>query len=402
MVPVFSWRSLGSSVKWADLNPGPDSYDWTNFDKWTSAAENGGQDVMYTMYATPAWASSRGSNCSGVGEGCLGAPNTSCAFANTNGPGICDPPSDLNCDGSGSDQIFQTFVAALLNHVGPGKIKYWEMWNEPNISSEWNGASDCPGVVNAQYLMLARMAKDMRAIVSAADPNAKFTSPPATGPGPGGAADWIQGYFSSSDGASSADIVGFHGYVQSGACPQNCPQPEDVLIIIQNLTALNLQGKPLFDTEGSWGDVNQASAITDADQQAAFTGRYYLLQMGSGVAKLYWYGWDFLTTGFYDPSTQSLNEAGVAYQQIVSWTDGKQVAPCTNHSTVWSCTISSGGTQSQATWDSAQTCNNRVCTTSNQAVPSQYTGYLDLAGNKHSIQNGAAPVGAKPILLVTQ
>src|SRR5579871_489836 len=228
LIPVYSWRSLGSSIKWADLNPAPGSYDWTNLDSWLSKAEGGGQDIMFTMYGTPSWGSSRGLNCNGGGPGCIGPPDVSCAFANTDGPGICDPPADLNCDGSGPDQIFQTFVAALLNHVGVGKIKFWEMWNEPNVTSEWNGAQDCPNTPNAQYLMLARMASDMRSIVSAADSNAKFTSPPATGPGTGGAADWTQAYFASTNGAAAADIVGFHGYVQAGACPQTCPQPEDV------------------------------------------------------------------------------------------------------------------------------------------------------------------------------
>ncbi len=49
--------------------------------------------------------------------------------------------------------------------------------------------------------------------------------------------------------------------------------------------------------------------------------------MGPGVAKLYWYGWDFKDSGgFYDPDTQALNPAGVAYEQIVKWTTGGTVS----------------------------------------------------------------------------
>ena len=97
---------------------------------------------MFTMYATPSWASLHGMNSS--------SPNTFCAFQQQNGPGICDPPDDLSCNGSGTDQHFKNFVSALINHLGPGKIKYWEMWNEPNIQKEWSGDVDCPSVLHSR------------------------------------------------------------------------------------------------------------------------------------------------------------------------------------------------------------------------------------------------------------
>ena len=178
--------------------------------------------------------------------------------------------------------------------------------------------------------MLARMAQDMRNIVSAADSNAKFTTPAPVG----NVMDWMNGYLTNSNGGSLADVIAFHGYV-SQTCG-TCPMPEDVVGIVQNLQTVmtnNGQGnKPMFDTEGSWGSVNKSPAITDPQQQAAFAARYYLLQMGAGVAKLYWYGWDFKDSGeFFDTSTQSLNPAGVAYQQIVKWTTGATVELCTQN-----------------------------------------------------------------------
>ena len=398
LVPLASWRSLGGQVKWADINTADGVYDFSRLDQWMSEAQAGGQDVMFTMYATPSWASSRGLNCVSQGNpaGCVGPPNTACDFQSQNGPGICDPPNDLNCDGSGSNQHFQTFATALLTHVGPGKIKYWEVWNEPSVPHEWNAVADCPNTPNAQYLMLARMAKDLRSIVTAADPNAQFTTPAPVG----SVAQWMKGYFANSNGASLADIIAFHGYV-SQAC-QRCPMPEDVLGIVHNLqdviTSFGEQSKPVFDTEGSWGSNGSGPAITDPAQQAAFVARYYLVQMGAGVAKHYWWGWDFTKSGeFYDPNTGTLTQAGVAYQQIVNWTAGGAVQPCTQQGTQWSCTIT-GSTTSMAVWDTSQSCSNGVCSTTNIPAPSGFTSFVDLAGSKHSVSS-TVPVGAQPILL---
>jgi hypothetical protein len=400
LVPVASWRSLGGQVKWADINTADGVYDFSILDQWLSKAQAGGQDVMFTMYATPTWASSRGANCVSQGDpaGCVGPPNTTCDFQSQNGPGICDPPDDLNCDGTGTNQHFQSFVTALLSHVGPGKIKYWEMWNEPSVTHEWNAVADCPNNANAQYVMLARMAQDMRNIVSAVDSNAKFTTPAPVGDVSG----WMTGYLNNSNGGSLADVITFHGYV-SETCG-NCPVPEDVVGIVQSMQTVmtnNGQGsKPLFDTEGSWGAVNKTPAITDPQQQAAFAARYYLLQMGAGVAKLYWYGWDFKDSGeFFDTSTQSLNPAGVAYQQIVKWTTGATVEPCTQNGSVWSCNITASGSSSMAIWDASQDCSGGVCGTTNITAPQGLTSFLDVDGNKHTISGGTIPVGAQPILL---
>jgi hypothetical protein len=412
-VPFASWRTLGSAgVIWAEMNPSPNVYDFSQFDAFLAEAQAGGQDVMFTAYATPSWDSSRGSACVSAGSpaGCLGAPDTSCAFDSTDGPGLCDPPVDINCDGTGTDQSFINFITAVLNHVGPGKIKYWEMWNEPNTLKEWNADADCPGTPHASQVILARMAKDLQSTVKAVDANALFTTPAATG-GADATSSWLNYYLTNTAGANYADIIAFHGYVQADmgttTCPTSCPIPENVLEVVQavqsTVTAAGQQTKPLFDTEGSWGEINGVNTITEPSQQVAFLGRFFLLQAGAGVAKFYWYGWDFDTSGFlYNPTTQSITPAGIAYQQIVKWVSGNTVAPCQSSSTQWSCVITtSGGTQSQAMWDTSQSCLNGPCTTADFTAPSQFTSYIDLTGTSHSIAGGIVPVGAQPILLTT-
>jgi hypothetical protein len=414
IIPLTSWRSLGSQVKWADidtLNNGQHLYDFSKLDQWLSQAKGSNTDVLFTVYATPSWASARGSSCTGMPlpKGCMGQPNMGCAFQAQDGPGICDPPLDLSCDGTGANQTFIDFVTALIQHAGPGTIKYWEIWNEPNVPTEWHGDADCPNTPHAGDLMLARMARDMKAIVSAADPKAKFTTPPVAG-----GADWVASYLNNTDGGSSADIIAFHGYINNGGCPSNCPVAEAVGDAVDQLTAAlppSDQGKPIFNTEGSWGSIrgpnnSRVDSITDPDQQASFLARYYLIQMGKQVAKFYWWNWNIPgQSEFYDSSTNSLSAAGNAYVQLVRWTNGggASVSPCSANGTVWTCSLKSpSGAQAEAIWDTSQTCAAGTCSTVNLGVPSQFNAYLDLAGNATNLAGATAPVSAKPILLITQ
>jgi polysaccharide biosynthesis protein PslG len=413
LIPLTSWRSLGSQVKWADINTGPGVYDFSHLDGWLGKVKQNNADVLFTVYATPGWASSRGPACTGVGSpdsGCLGPANTGCAFQQQNGPGICDPPIDLFCDGTGSDQTFVNFLTALVQHVGPGTIKYWEMWNEPNNPAEWNGIADCPKTPHASYLMLARMARDMKATVSALDPNAQFTTP-ACG-SPDCAASWLANYFANTDAASSTDIIAFHGYITTGGCPSDCPVPEKVGDQIDHLTSklpASERGKPLFDTEGGWGAVpgtKTVNAISDPDQQASFLARYYLIQMSKHVAKFYWWSWDISGQAeLYNSSAKSITPTANAYVQVVRWTNGgtATVGPCGATGTVWACALQSpSGAQAQAVWDTSQTCKGGSCTTAQVNVPSQFNAYLDLSGNEAQLSGASAPVGLKPILLITK
>jgi polysaccharide biosynthesis protein PslG len=413
MVPLTSWRSLGSSVKWADIETAPGVYDFSHLDQWISKAKASNADILYTVYASPPWASSRGPSCTGVGSpnrGCLGPTNTNCAFLQQDGPGICDPPVDLFCDGTGTNQNFVNFVTALIQHVGPGTIKYWEMWNEPNNPREWNGDADCSGTPHGGYLMLARMARDLKATVTAFDPKAQFTTPPCGSPDC--AASWLTNYFANSDGASSADIVAFHGYISTGACPSDCPVPELVGSQIDDLTSklpASELAKPLFDTEGGWGSApgsKTVDAITDPDQQASFLARYYLIQMSRHIAKFFWWSWDIPgQAALYNASTKSISPAASAYVQIVRWTNAgtATVGPCSANGTVWTCNVqSSSGVMAEAIWDTSQTCSGGKCSSAPVSTPAQFNAYLDLAGNQAQLSGASAPVGLKPILLIAQ
>jgi hypothetical protein len=375
-VAINGVRLWDTGTYWATINTSDGVYDFHVLDNWTAAAQSNGVDLIYTFGMVPTWASSQ--------------PSLVCGTGMNFNLGSCAPPNDLNLDGTGTDQHWKDFVTAIVSHVA-GSIKYWELWNEPTITSYWQGN-------DAQ---LVRMASDAYSIIKTIDPSAQVTTPsPSTGIN--GVADWMGPYLAAG-GGQYADIISFHGYSWSQN-PGVYPQPEDIVGIVDNLkvqTALYGQSsKPLWCTEGSWGGTT-GNGFTDPDLHAAYVARHYLLQNNEGVVRYYWYAYDNGTWGGLWDSTLGLNSAGSAYGQIESWMVGATtVGKCSQNSTIWTCNYTrSGGYAAEAIWDTSQTCSSGNCTTLPAKVGLQYLHYVDLDGISHPISNATVPVGAKPILV---
>ena len=380
-IPFGAIRLWATETTWNDLNPANGVYDWTNLDTVLNAsAQNGQTDFIYTFGVVPPWASSN--------------PNDQSCVTNNSPAGSCDPPSDLNADGSGTDAYWQNFVTAVVNHAA-GQIHTWEIWNEPDILIEWNGT-------DAQ---MARMAKDAYTIIHNLDPTALVTTPtPGISSGGQNIQTWLPGYLSSvfnSYGSTYADIVTFHGYADAS----HGDQPEQEIATVGHVTTAiapypSLTSEPLWNTEGSW---NTDAGLTDPDMQAAYVARMYLIQWSLGVSRFYWFQYGNVDTGTLT-SAGGLNPAGVAYGQVYDWMVGATLtSPCSSSGSVWTCNFTNGSVQEQAVWDASQTCSNGVCTASSYTPSPTYTQCSDLAGNKASITAGSpVAIGAQPILLENQ
>src|SRR5208283_5336834 len=154
------------------------------------------------------------------------------------------------------------------------------------------------------------------------------------------------------------DIIAYHGYVQTGTCPDDCPVPENEAGLIAELQGelqtAGLTGKPVFDTEASWGNYLGQEAISDADQQSAFTARYYLMHATMGVTKVYWYSWNNQENGhFYDTTTGTTTSAATAYEQVYDWLLGNTFSyPCAEFGTQWKCPlVGPNSYAAEALWD---------------------------------------------------
>lgn len=406
-VQIGGIRLWDTGTGWAEINVSAATCDFSRMDSWVTEAEANNADVLYNLARTPTWASS-------------GPTDTSCAYNNiAGGPGQCHPPTDLNDDGSGSDSIFIGWVTSVVSRYA-GHIKYYEIWNEWNVPLFWVGTPQ----------QLARMTQDARCVIegppSGASCNSNSTFPNGTGldpsakvvtPSPVGAQSQLDAvqknmttFLSAQAGGvgpgSFSDIIGFHCYVSTQTLG-DYPVPEDVVIVDNDLNSAlqafpEVSGKPSFCTEGGWGKVDK-NGFADADLQAAFLSRYYLLQYPLGIARVYWYVWDSQSSpGSLWTAGGGATKAATAYGEIHKWIDGATPGSCsqTSGTTRWTCTSTRPGYNALAVWDANSACYvNGTPTCSNFTIPSGYTRYRDLSGNESPVPLGSISLSAKPILL---
>lgn len=373
-VSFHSFRLWDTGTRWAQLNPSSGQFDWTMLDHWLTVAEQTGDDPLFTLGMTPQWASSR-------------PGDRTCRYT----PGECDPPNDLNADGSGTDQHWKDFVRALVTHVN-GRIHYWEVWNEPQAANAWTGT----------YAQLVRMARDARTIIQNVDPDSKLLN--------GGiemhngmAMKFWAGY-AAAGGLDQADILAIHGDVRT--FPEKCgvyPVAENFVPLFQGLQVVlskfHQTGKMIWDTEASWGQTN-LDCFKNEDLQAAFLARFYLIQLSERIHRFYWRGWIDKSGGLY--TTQfGLNKAGVAYREVHDWILGNTLTnACTAKGNVWTCNFTGPKSyKAQAVWDTSMTCKSGRCRTAQYVVDTEFRDYLTLDGQKIQITNHKVPIGAKPIWL---
>ena len=407
--PIAGQRLWDSGVNWALINTAKGVYDWTTLDQKLSDAKSHSADVLFTLGMTPIWA-----QC-GLTTPSLCVKTPGCANDTTSwggGAGQCYWPSDLNADGTGTNQHWKDWVSAVATHSvisNTAHIKYYEVWNEPNVNEFWRGTT----------AQLVRMAQDAACIIKGVGPgctnqpidkNALIVSPsPALG---GDAINSSLSDFFGKGGAQVTDVIGFHGY--------NGTNPEKLPTLVSKVrdgaqTTYGLLNKPLFDTEFSWGIH---VTFPDADERAGFVGRSFLLHWSSGVSRVYWYGWDVSgvmwspnsITGCTTPDSSGSGftcASAIAFTQVENWLVGtSQSQSCSATGTVWTCGFTkTGGYQALAVWDTSKSCSNGACTTSTYTFPAaspNYIHYRDLAGKSHTISGKTVPIGYKPIFLENQ
>ncbi len=187
------------------------------------------------------------------------------------------------------------FVYNTVAHYGRerGQVKYWEIWNEPNIRKY--------GYENGLYTIqdFVRMLDVAKAAAKAADPDAIIVL--------GGVASiWgplltpqdydVNTYLRmihDAGGWNSFDILAIHPYrpgaPEAGSLRRDTTQDfEAELRVVDGLLA-EFGNKPVWLTEVSWSTYNGFYGVSETDQ-AAFLVRMYLLAMSHpSVQRVFWY-----------------------------------------------------------------------------------------------------------------
>lgn len=450
VVPVGMLRIFGSNTIWSTLNPAPGKYQWANLDTEIKIAQENNAQILFTFSGTPPWAIPTGIGVSsiarsgnvvtvttaephglyynptygasdessitvsGVSDGSFdgtfpltGTPTpNSLTFAQT-GPDATSSAGELSAVCSGtvapiacaeppvSIVSWNQFVTALIDHVGPGVIQYWEIWNEANTSESWRGDPK----------LMVTMAGNAKAIIKAVDPKAILLSPSTTvsletpaecaNYDPRCGSKWLNNWLAAG-GKNSIDAIAFHGYPWINELPE---QIQGAVTLEQ--VAMNQNGVgtlPIFDTESSWGMNAYLPAQSD---QANFLARHLLLEQSMGVQHQLWWNYDGGTTetawGTLWTPAAGLNLVGDAYQQVEKWITGTTLsqpcAPTDVGSTTYTCGYTrTNGYKALVVWT---TSTAKPLFT----VPAGFVQYHDLVGNEKPVSGGAVLISASPILL---
>ena len=233
---------------------------------------------------------------------------------------------------------------------------------------------------------MVRMNKDAAAIIRSIDPNAKLLSPSGH---VWSMNTWFDAYIAAG-GAATFDIVNMH--MRSNGTLNLVP--ENFLTtysnIVSDVQANGLGNLPLWDSEHG---IKASENFSDPDELAGYAARELVLRASVGLPRQYLYSWD-------DNAPVGLqgNLGGTAYDTVASWLIGHTVSACVVTGTVYTCNTDNG----QIVWDTAQSCSNGACTTSNYTFPATYKWQTDLTSTKTALSGSTVPIGYKPIFLTAQ
>ena len=278
-------RLWNTDTAWSTLEPQQGTYNFNGLDSRVATAQQHNADIVLALASTPQWASQRPTEYSSIGNCTL--PNTS--YPNCGGAA---PPKSM--------QDWTDFVTAVAQRY-QGKIHYYEIWNEPDLTNFFTGTPED----------LFNMVKAAANALHAVDPTIQIISPPSSS-----SVGWLD-RFLALGGAQYVNIIGFHFYATDN--------PEYMPIQIENVKYLMQQYKlsqPLWDTEAASG-TSQTAAIPGA----GFVARDYILNWAAGAERFMWYAWDnhddYPGNGplvQYDNTT--ITRAATAYAVVENWLTG--------------------------------------------------------------------------------
>ncbi len=249
---------------WKDMQPQAGPFDYSQYDMITALAAEREIEVLPILFAVPAWAST--------------APPELIAERGNLSPVDRYRPHDMN--------TWLTYVRNVVERYdgdgvedapGSPRLRYWEVWNEPNIALFW------PPEPNVdEYVSLLIATHDM---IMAADPTAKVVLGGMAGTGVNGSG-FLQHIYDAG-AAPYFDLVSIHPYSHPmfGAAPLQTAVESVRTVMNSNGDAAT----PLWLTEIGWSDAPNAwnAPTASPDSIASFLTAVYTMPLE--VEVIFWY-----------------------------------------------------------------------------------------------------------------
>jgi polysaccharide biosynthesis protein PslG len=288
------------------------------------------------------------------------------------------PSWALNSDGSPNANDYAAFAAASAARYAAQGVNVFELWNEPNIGSNWS-TNGTPSVAEYTALLQASYpaikAADPQSTVLlggiAAASNTSTTVSPET---------WLSGIYADG-GQNYFDAVSVHPYCWPAA-PMDPTTASwnffyNLPTWIYQVMAANGDGnKKIWITEFGYPTGYYSDAVTPAQQATYLTQAFDQLESWSWAGPMFVYNWQDGTNGSWDTyglvdssgnPKPALSAFESAAQSLSSGTAGTSATGSTSNSSASDATSTTSTTSTTTT--STTTTSTTSTTTTSTTVP---------------------------------
>ncbi len=242
-------QAVREDLSWAQAEPQPGRYDWTNYDAVVATATNAGLMVLPVLDDAPAWAEPTPTT----------VPSTPASYA--------------------------AFTAAAVARYGPGgtfwrghpelparPLVWYELWNEPYYADHNRDPGEYARLVRAAVTAGRAANRGARFLIEA---DTTYQTPA------GNTADWIGGLYAAvPDLGRYFDALAVHPYGGNPEVytpPDASGQPGRVALAHAELAAHGDGAKPLWVTEIGWSTCSGADGCVNETQQATYLSEFLRL-----------------------------------------------------------------------------------------------------------------------------
>ena len=333
-------------------------------DSMVNTFRSHGVDPMITLGMTPDWASD---GCNHVADGYDWGSQT------------CAPVTSA-VDGSDPWAAYVTFLANRY----AGKVRYFELWNEPSLHNGYNDdIGRLAAMQNQAYGILHSFGDQL------VSPSIPFTNGAGGSTTPG--LNWMATFLSQS-GGKSFDITGLHLYpndpsVKGGYGPEW--SFNTALAGAKKVLSQFGVNRPIWNTEMNVGRIPAHTTVGSGAAGAAVVARTFILTTQNKIARTMWYAADDRAWGgtWLENSNYSLSTAGYAFKTVRNLLVGKAPLGCartTVGANKWKYTCKFGTTSGRKTLLAVWT------TGANYALkaPAGTKAYYTVTGAKHATSAG--------------